>query len=225
MRVFSAVAAAAALLAGASVAAAADTTPDAAAIRAKVTAAQGSVTSFHLVVTGPGMSGVGTVVTKPMLMHLEMASGPAIIDMYLDASAKNGVTMYQQIGKGGRWTAMVLPGGAALQKTLATMLPAVREKSTVVAAPDVVEGGVTYGAFSVETPTASIPGAPTASPMTMTCTYDKTTYLVHSCSNGIVTQTFSAYNDPANVVTIPPDARSAPTTAFPFAPSSPSPAP
>lgn len=68
---------------------------------------------------------------------------------------------------------------------------------------DVSDGGVTYGSYDVSVPTASVPGAPAAQPMMMSCTYDKSTFLTHECKNSFFTETFLDYNGPDNVVTLP----------------------
>jgi hypothetical protein len=107
-------------------------------------------------------------------------------------------------------------------KSLEAFGKTLSDKMHVTIAPDVTDGGVTYGAITTQIDTAMIPGAPAVGPQTLTCTYDKQTYLMHSCTNGVFTETMSGYNDPANVVTVPADALNAPLTP---APTLPAPAP
>jgi hypothetical protein len=62
--------------------------------------------------------------------------------------------------------------------------------------PDVTSGGKTLGRF--ETTSAG-----PQKDQRLTCTYDKQTYRIAVCSNEGMSLTFSRYDDPANVVTIP----------------------
>ena len=39
--------------------------------------------------------------------------------------------------------------------------------------------------------------------MTLTCTYDKTTFLIRDCRNAVITETILGYDDPANAVDLP----------------------
>jgi len=61
---------------------------------------------------------------------------------------------------------------------------------------DKTAGGKTWGQFS--TTSAGPP-----KDQRLTCTYDKKTYRLTECSNEGMMLTFSRYDDPANVVTIP----------------------
>ena len=64
--------------------------------------------------------------------------------------------------------------------------------------PDKLIGGKVWGRF---TTVASGP----QKDQYLICAYDKRTYRIHDCSNGGMTLTFSRYDDPANVVTVPPN--------------------
>jgi len=62
--------------------------------------------------------------------------------------------------------------------------------------PDKTVGGKTWGQFSTTS-------AGPQKNQRLTCTYDKTTYRIGDCSNEGLSLTFSRYDDPANVVTVP----------------------
>lgn len=184
---------------------------DAADVRAKILAAQAGISSMTLQISAPGMgmTGVGTIIRKPSpAMHMAMATGATKVDLFMV-----GQTLYEHLG-GGPWLRMQMPDTS----TMESFAKSITDKMHVTLGPDVIENGVTYGVMTTQTDTASIPGAPAVGPATMTCKYDKATFLMHSCTNGVITQTMSGYNDPANVVTLPPEAlnaQSAPTPALP----------
>jgi len=186
-------------------------------LRDKLMAAEEKASSMVMQISAPslGMTGVGTIVRLPaMAMHMSMATGSTKIEIYMI-----GQTMYEQLG--GSWIRIQMPD----MKQLEAMGRTITDKMHVSLAPDVVDGGVTYGAITFESDTATIPGAPVVGPTTQTCTYDKSTFFIHTCTNGPISETMSHYNDSANVVTLPPDAASAPALAPPVLPSpAPSPA-
>ena len=62
--------------------------------------------------------------------------------------------------------------------------------------PDRTASGRTWGQF---TTTSAGP----QKDQHLTCTYDKKTFRINDCSNEGLTLTFSRYDDPANIVTIP----------------------
>jgi hypothetical protein len=70
------------------------------------------------------------------------------------------------------------------------------------ALPDRIENGAAVGAFTYE-PTAPSAAALPAGMRTTTCTYDKTTYLLRTCFNAVMTMKFEGWNDPANHVDVP----------------------
>ncbi len=188
---------------------------DPAAIQAKMKAAQGAVHSFRMQISGPGMTGVATIFNSPKRMHMQMASGPLTIEMYVS----DGYA-YQNIGKSG-WKKQQLPAGSALVDIQRAF-----DGSTVFAvAPDVTDGGVTYGAISMQLSAVSVPGAPSTPPLTITCSYDKQSYLMHACTSPYATETFSGYDDPANAVSIPPELATAVDAGPVIPPAASSPAP
>jgi len=90
--------------------------------------------------------------------------------------------------------------GAAFQKVESPADASVRARlggSLKVGAldPDVTVAGVTYGAFETTLPLGRA--------ATLKCTYDKRSFRLVLCSNADVTQTYSAYDDPSNVVEPP----------------------
>jgi hypothetical protein len=187
---------------------------DPAAIQAKMKAAQAAVQSFRMQISAPGTAGVATVFNNPKRMHMQLSSGPLTIEMYIaDGYA------YQNIGNTG-WKKQLLPAGAAL----VDIQRAFDGKTVFAVAPDVTDGGVTYGAITMQLAAAPVPGAPAAPPLTITCSYDKQSYLMHACGSTYATETFSGYDDPANVVTLPPELTTA-TDAGPMMPHAPPPSP
>lgn len=166
-----------------------------ATLRAFMKAALVNVTSFQLQVSSPagGFTSVATVLTHPLQMHMQLASGAVTGEMYI-----TGGYLYQNMLSSG-WKRLKLPTPQA-PGDIARLI---EDATRMAIAPDVIEDGVTYGSFTAQTTTASIPGAPAVPPNTMTCTYDKTTYLVHDCKNALIVETFLKYNDPGNQITIP----------------------
>jgi hypothetical protein len=123
-----------------------------------------------------------------------------------------GAFAYQRVGTSD-WQKRSLPPDRALVDIQGELVDATQLTSI----PDVVDGGVTYGAVRLSSNTASVPGAPNVGPLTLTCTYNKTTFLLHACTSPAITESFDAYNDPVNVVTLP-DALSALPDAGPIVP-------
>jgi hypothetical protein len=70
---------------------------------------------------------------------------------------------------------------------------------------DVTIDGVTYGAFETTFPLGA--------DITLRCTYEKKSFRLVRCANGDVTQTYSGYNDPQNVVEPPTNVVDAPAGA------------
>jgi hypothetical protein len=67
---------------------------------------------------------------------------------------------------------------------------------------DVRADGLTYGAFETTVPLGAA--------VTLTCMYDKKSFRLARCANDEVTQTYNHYDDPGNVVEMPPNAVEAP---------------
>jgi hypothetical protein len=187
---------------------------DAAAIQAKMKAAQAAVQSFRMQISAPGTTGIATIFNNPKRMHMRMASGPMTVEMYI----ADGY-VYQNIANTG-WKKQLLPAGAAL----VDIQRAFDGNTAFSVAPDVTDGGVTYGAITLQLSAAPVPGAPPAPPLTITCSYDKQSYLMHACTSTYATETFSGYDDPANVVTLPPELATAIDTGPPRPQASPPPA-
>ena len=165
-------------------------------VAAQMKAAQAGVQSFRMQLTSPaGMSGIGTFVTSPKRMHMEIATGPVTIEMYVS----DGYS-YQNIAKSG-WKKQALPPDAAL----VDIARAFDGKTAFIAAPDVVDAGITYGSVTMQLANAPIAGVPPSPPLTITCSYDKKTMLMHVCTSPFATETFLGYNDPANAITLPPE--------------------
>jgi hypothetical protein len=82
--------------------------------------------------------------------------------------------------------------------------------------PDAVEDGVTVGMFEVTATFA--PGMGTGRTETVTCSYDKQTYLNKRCASATLVRTYSHYNDPSLVVELPPEAKDAVLQPAPLVP-------
>jgi hypothetical protein len=80
--------------------------------------------------------------------------------------------------------------------------------------PDLVENGSTLGVFSLHS--KPNPDGSHFLAMTVTCTYDKTTYLLHTCTRVVPdvamqqVSTYGKWNDPSNVVVLPANLPSPP---------------
>jgi len=184
-------------------------------VAAQMKAAQAGVQSFRMQLTSPaGMSGIGTFVTSPKRMHMEIATGPITIEMYVS----DGYS-YQNIAKSG-WKKQALPPDAAL----VDVARAFDGNTAFIAAPDVVDAGITYGSITMQLANAPIAGVPASPPLTITCSYDKKTMLMHVCTSPFATETFLGYNDPANVISLPPELATAVDVGPVFPVASPPPA-
>ncbi|HTD34493.1 MAG TPA: hypothetical protein VK665_12570, partial [Candidatus Elarobacter sp.] len=170
-----------ALLAAPPLAARAD---DAAAVRGKIAAAMQAAKSYVITTTASTGFTVTTTFVAPDRFHSSLAYGGTTRDVVL-------------VGP----VAYVSDGGRAYQKMDAP--PAViAAQSQLRAVPvdqvlsDKTVAGKTWGRF---TTTAAGP----EKDQRLTCTFDKATYRINDCSNEGMTLTFSRYDDPQNVVTIP----------------------
>jgi hypothetical protein len=169
-----------ALLAAGPVAARAD---DLATVRSKVSNAMHAAKSF--VVTTTASTGFSVTMTF------------AAPDRYHSTLAYNGQ---------GRDVVLVGPvayisDGAAYRKTdappeVVAAQAQLRDVPVDQVLPDRTASGRTWGQF---TTTSAGP----QKDQHLTCTYDKKTYRINDCSNEGLTLTFSRYDDPANIVTIP----------------------
>ena len=170
-----------ALLAAAPVAARAD---DAATLRSKVGAAMQAAKSF--VVTTAAATGFSVTMTyaAPDRYHSTLAYAGANRDVVLVGP----VAYISSDGQTYRKTEAP-PEVIAAQGQL-------RDVPVDQVLPDKTIGAKTWGQFATTS----------AGPLKdqhLTCTYDKKTYRIAECSNEGLTLTFSRYDDPANVVTIP----------------------
>jgi len=94
----------------------------------------------------------------------------------------------------------VSANGAPFEKrssaSLLAQIKALTEVSISAVVPDITAGGVTFGVYQT---IADVPGMP----ITLTCTYDKKTYLPVKCTSDALVQTFGNYDDPKNIIEIP----------------------
>lgn len=184
-------------------------------LQKKMAAAAKNIKSFRFQLSSPmGMTSASTVIVHPMLMHMQIAGGPIVMEMYVAEGY-----MYRRIGSGA-WQKQAIPSMASLPTDAIKRLA---EGTSMTLGADVSDGGVTYGSYDVSVPTASVPGAPAAQPMMMSCTYDKSTFLTHECKNSFFTETFLDYNGPDNVVTLPAELSTATESPGITTPAMPSP--
>ncbi len=183
------------LLAAGTLAARAD---DATALRDNVLAAMAATSSFVMDVANPqGIYGSATVQTQLGRAKVQGSGGPHTLTLYAI-----GGYVYQQFD-GSAWQRRKLPGGSAM------LIAPLSATATLTPQPDARDpAGETFGAFRAVT-TLPIPGVGTIPNVTMDCTYDKATLLLHTCSSQYATLTFHNYNDPKNVVELPAEAKNA----------------
>lgn len=222
LRTLSAAAGAALLVAGYAAPAAADQIAD---LRAAMKAAAANVQSFRMTLTSPlGITGSMTVTMKPRRVRMEFGGGPIAAEVYLIDGE-----LYQKIGNAA-WKKQKLPATPAMVDFTRMMA----DSAHMSIGADVLEDGIEYGSLNVELDmSAIVPSATPIPPTSMTCVYDKTTYLTRRCTNALITEVIDGYNDPVNVVVLPPAAASAidagvlilPGTSAPSPLPSPSPAP
>ncbi len=73
--------------------------------------------------------------------------------------------------------------------------------------PDITVEGVTYGAFDTIVSLDK--------PVTLACRYTKHDFRLVRCTNGEVSQSYTSYNDPANIIEAPPGAVDSPKVDAP----------
>jgi outer membrane lipoprotein-sorting protein len=125
---------------------------------------------------------------------------------------------FYYINAGGMWQKVAfdkaqMAAAAAQMKTASAPPP-----GQIKLLPDRMEDGASVGVYSVTTTVPAMPGVPSPAagkPTTLTCSYDKQTFLVKKCGNENYVMTFSHYNDPANVVELPPEAKNATMVTMP----------
>jgi hypothetical protein len=171
---------------------------DGTTLRAGVLGAMAATTSFVVDVANPqGIT--GSAIVEPQLGRTKVqgSGGPHTLVLY----AVDGY-IYQQFD-GAAWQKRKLPGSGG------NLVAPISAAATVSPLPDTRDAaGQTYGALSAIT-TLPIPGMGAIPNVTMQCTYDKSTLLLHTCTCQYATFTFHNYNDPKNVVTLPADAKNA----------------
>lgn len=144
-----------------------------------------------------------TVVVLPNLQYSVMSTDDGTSETLF-----NGSVVYRR-DSGNAWSAY-RSSGPSLDPATNLLL---RRNPGVKLLPDRLEAGVAVGSFLFpSTPTP--PGPFLAS--SIRCTYDKTTFLLKACSmtmpdmGMLLVLTYTKWNDPANVVTIPHDLPSTP---------------
>lgn len=88
---------------------------------------------------------------------------------------------------------------AEVPPNVLVQLKSLTEVNVLGIAPDVLESGARFGAFT------TVVGGPMT--VTLTCTYDKKTYRLAKCASDQIIQTFARYDDPKNVVEPPASAK------------------
>ncbi len=171
---------------------------DGSALRTSVLTAMAATTSFALDLSNPqGITGNAIVQTQLGRTKVQGSAGPHSLVVYAYDSYE-----YQQID-GSSWQRRKLPSGAVM------LIAPLSASATVSAEPDVRDSsGMTFGALRAVT-SLPIPGVGTIPNVTMDCTYDKATMLLHVCTSQYATLTFHNSNDPKNVVDLPAQARGA----------------
>ncbi len=194
---------------------------DAAALAALFSAAADQVTSFVVEMRVNGTTGVGgsTTFVRPMRMKSEFAVGEIVVQTFL----VDGVLYVHSPVAG--WQKAPLDGTRLAQQS-----PNVADKlkqAKITPLSDRVENGITVGVVRMELPIpmlgSGLPGAkapgtvaPNADPAgQLLCTYDKATYRMRECSSAALTLTYTRYNDPANAVVLPPEAKAAAPMVLP----------
>ena len=159
---------------------------DLATVRTKVAGAMQSAKSFVVTTTAATGYSVTMTFVAPDRYHSSVAYNGAIRDVVLV-----GPVGYVSAG-GGRYRKTDAP-----PEVIAAQAH-FRDVAVDQVLPDKTAGGKTWGQFSTTS-------AGLQKEQRLTCTYDKKTYRINDCSNEGLTLTFSRYDDPANVVTIPTD--------------------
>ena len=171
---------------------------DGASLRTSVLSALAATTSFAVDLSNPqGITGNAIVQTQLGRTKVQGSAGPHTLVLYAVGDEE-----YQQID-GSAWQRRKIPGGGAL------VIAPLSASAAVTAQPDTRDAaGMTFGAFRAVT-TLPIPGLGTIPNVTMDCTYDKATKLLHVCTSQYATLSFHNYNDPKNVVELPAAAHDA----------------
>jgi hypothetical protein len=169
---------------------------DGSALGARIVGALTKVQSFRLEMSGPigsGVAGSMTFEVPTKRLRLVMANSSTVSET-ISADGK----LYTRVN-GGAWSVQTIAATDSSDPGLVqSMLDATRTR----ALPDRTEDGLTLGV--VEITLAPAVGAPhTAVQAAMTCTYDKSTYLLRTCANGYISEAFTGWNDPTNAIVVP----------------------
>ena len=178
----------AALLAAGTAAARAD--DDVATVRTKIAAAMTAAKSFVVTTSAAtGMTGSMTFVA-PNLYHSAVVFNRVRRDVVMV-----GATAYISEDDGRTYRKVAAPPELVAAQAELRALPVDR------LLPDKVSGNKTWGQFATSS------GGPEKDQQ-LTCTYDKTTFRIASCSNAGLLLGFSRYDDPTNAVNVPEPAGS-----------------
>lgn len=168
---------------------------DGPALATRIVGALAKMQSFRLEMTGPtgsGLAGVMTIDVPTKRLRLVMSGGPTVSE-----SISSDGNVYTRVN-GGPWSVHAIAADETSDPGIVqSMLDATRVRSL----PDRTEDGRVLGVYEI-TLAPAIGAAPT-SVSTMTCTYDKGTYLPRTCANGYVSDAFTNWNDPANAIVVP----------------------
>lgn len=157
---------------------------DAATVRGKIAAAMQSAKSYVITTTASTGFTVTTTFAAPDRFHSSLAYGATKRDVVLIgqvAYVSDNGRPYRKID--------APPGIVASQSQL-------RDVPVDQVLADTTAGGKTWGRFVTTS-------AGPQKDQRLTCSFDKRTYRINDCSNEGMTLTFSRYDDPLNVVTVP----------------------
>ncbi len=173
-----------ALLAAAGAPARAD--DDVAVVRGKIAAAMTAAKSFVVTTSAAtGMTGTMTFVA-PNLYHSAIVFNRTRRDVILV-----GATAYISDNDGQTYRKMAAPPELVAAQAELRAIPVER------LLPDKTAAGKTWGQFATSS------GGPEKDQQ-LTCSYDKSSYRIGACSNPGLMMSFTRYDDPNNVVTVPP---------------------
>jgi hypothetical protein len=165
------------------------------ALATRIVDAIAKMQSFRLEMTGPtgsGLAGVMTIEVPTKRLRLVMSAGSTVSE----SVSADGNT-YTRLN-GGPWSVHTIAADDSSDPGIVqSMLDATRVRPL----PDRTEDGHVLGVYEVTLAPAI--GAGQTSASTMTCTYDKATYLPRTCANGFVSDAFTNWNDPANAIVVP----------------------
>jgi uncharacterized protein YbaR (Trm112 family) len=171
----------------------------AALLAAPVAARADDLATVRTMVAGAMLAAKSFVVTTTAATGFTVTMTFAAPDRYHSTLAYNGAT--RDVVLVGAIAYVSGDGGQTYRKTDAppeviAAQAQLRDVPVDRVLPDKTAGGKTWGRF---TTTSAGP----QKDQHLICTYDKKTYRINDCSNEGLSLTFSRYDDPGNVVTIP----------------------